>query len=210
VDWTNQTIRNFEGPFENVRLLFETSRKRWDGSTTYEAFRSQFRELVGGDGNRKRVTKIVCFGLGDVNFKPPDWWRAENESKPKHEQELETSEVEGALIHHAIALTIADIARSCAETGDTGVRLFTQDPRYSDESKNLLREIGFEVIGEYGAGGFAELDNESIVFSPFASAPVKQIIADLARPPVIICAGGTGAGVFNHLKNVVQPLPPLL
>ena len=107
-------------------------------------------------------------------------------------------------------MTIADIARSCAETGDTGVRLFTQDPRYSDESKNLLREIGFEVIGEYGAGGFAELDNESIVFSPFASAPVKQIIADLARPPVIICAGGTGAGVFNHLKNVVQPLPSLL
>lgn len=118
--------------------------------------------------------------------------------------------VEGALIHHAIALTIADIARSCVETGDTGVRLFTQDPRYSDETKDLLREIGFEVVGQYGAGGFAELDNESIVFSPFASAPVKQIIADLARPTVIICAGVTGAEVFNDFKYVVQPLPPLL
>jgi hypothetical protein len=193
-----------------VRLLFETSRKRWDASTTYEAFTSQFRELLGGDENGKRVTKIVCFGLGDVNFKPPDWWRAQNESKPEHEQELETSVVEGALIHHAIALTIADIARSCAETGDAGVRLFTQDPRYSDETKDLLREIGFEVVGQYGAGGFAELDNESIVFSPFASAPVKQIIADLARPPVIICAGVTGAEVFNDFKYVFQPLPPLL
>jgi hypothetical protein len=188
-------------------LLFETSRKRWDASTTYEAFTSQFRELLGGDGNTKRVTKIVCFGLGDVSFKPPDWWRIENDSKPELEQEPEISVVEGALMHHAIALTIADIARSCAKTGDTGVRLLTQDPGYSDKTKDLLQEIGFEVIGEYGAGGFAELDNESIVFSAFASVPVKQIIADLARPAAIICAGSTSAGVFNHLKYVVPLLP---
>jgi sugar phosphate isomerase/epimerase len=118
--------------------------------------------------------------------------------------------VEGALIHHSIALTIADIARSCAATGDTGVRLLTQDPRYSDETKDLLREIGFEIVGEHGAGGFAELDNETVVFSAFTSAPVKQIIADLARPAAIICAGVPSAGVFNHLKYVVRPLPPWL
>ncbi len=153
------------------------------------------------------MTKIVCFGLGDVSFKPPDWWRIENDSKPELEQEPEISVVEGALMHHAIALTIADIARSCAKTGDTGVRLLTQDPGYSDKTKDLLQEIGFEVIGEYGAGGFAELDNESIVFSAFASVPVKQIIADLARPAAIICAGSTSAGVFNHLKYVVPLLP---
>jgi hypothetical protein len=199
-------VRNYEGPIENVWLLFETSQKRWDTSMTCEAFTSQFRKLLGEDGNAKKVTKIVCFGLGDMNFKPPDWWRIQNNSKPEDQRELETSVVEAALIHHAIALTMADVIRSCAKTKDKGVRILTQDPNYSDETKDMLQRIGFEVVGEYGAGGFAELDSESVVFSAFAKAPVKQIIADLARPVAIICARSTSAGVFNHLTYVVQLL----
>jgi hypothetical protein len=170
---------------------------------------SQFRKLLGGDGNAKKVTKIVCFGLGDINFKPPDWWRIENDSKPEDERELETSVVEGALIHHAIALTMADITRSRAETGTAvGVRLLTQDPGYSDETREILQKLGFEVVGEHGAGGFAELDDESLVFSAFAAAPVKQIIADLARPVAIICAEKTGAGTFNKIRYLIPFLLP--
>ncbi|KAI8947705.1 hypothetical protein F4801DRAFT_592403 [Xylaria longipes] len=197
VDWANQTVRNYEGPIENVRLLFETSQQRWNASATCEALTSQFHKLLGGDGNAKKVAKIVCFGLGDINSKPPDWWRIKNDSKPEDERQPETCEVEGAFIHHAIALTMADIARSCVGTGGMGVRLLTQDPDYSDETKDMLRRIGFEVVGEHGAGGFAELDDESVVISPFTAAPVKQIIADLARPVAIICAKTTSAGVFG-------------
>ncbi|KAI0152315.1 hypothetical protein F4776DRAFT_601102 [Hypoxylon sp. NC0597] len=201
IDWANQTVRNYEGPVDNVWSLFETSQQRWDSSATCKVLKSQFRKLIGGDGNAKKVTKIVCFGLGDINYKPPDWWRIENDSKPEDEREPETSVVEGALIHHAIALTIADITRSCARTGDAGVRLLTQDPDYSDETKNMLRKIGFEVVGEHGAGGFAEVDDDSVVISAFAASPVKQIIADLARPVAIICAERTSAGVFNKFKK---------
>ncbi|KAI1755799.1 hypothetical protein F4782DRAFT_538250 [Xylaria castorea] len=154
--------------------------------------------LLGGDGNAKKVTKIVCFGLGDMNYKPPDWWRRLNDSRPEDERETEASLVEGTFIHHAIALTIADIIRSSAKTGDTGVRLLTQDPKYTDETKDILWKIGFEVVGEYGAGGFAELDDESVVFSAFASAPVMQIIADLARPVATICPEKTSHGVFHN------------
>ncbi|KAI0858078.1 hypothetical protein F4860DRAFT_327435 [Xylaria cubensis] len=201
IDWVNQTLRNYEGPIENVQLLFESSRQQWNASTTCKALISQFRKLLGGDGNVKKVTKIVCFGLGDINFKPPDWWRIENSSKTEDKREPETSVVEGAFIHHAMALTIADIARSYKTAEDSGIRLLTQDPNYSDETKDILQKIGFEVVGEYGAGGFAELDHESIVFSAFAAAPVKQIIADLARPAAIICAERTSAGVYNHLQK---------
>ncbi|KAI1420763.1 hypothetical protein F5Y12DRAFT_92415 [Xylaria sp. FL1777] len=196
VDWVNQTLRNYEGPIKNVKFLFESSQQQWNESASCETLISQFRKLLGRKGNIK-VTKIVCFGLGDMNFKPPDWWRIENDSKTEDKREPETSVVKGAFIHHAMALTMADIARSY----DSDVRLLTQDPNYSDETKNLLQEIGFEVAGEYGAGGFAELDHESIVFSAFTAAPVKQIIADLARPAAIICAERTSAGVYNHLKK---------
>ncbi len=106
-------------------------------------------------------------------------------------------------MHHAIALTMADIARSCAQIDGMGARLLTKDPRYTDDAKKLLRDIGFEIVGECGAGGFAELDNESILFSPFTSATVKQIMADIAQPVAIICAAITSAGVFSQIKQVV-------
>ncbi|KAK5624338.1 hypothetical protein RRF57_000054 [Xylaria bambusicola] len=200
VDWDNLTLRNYEGPIENAHLLFESSRQKWNASATCKAFTSQLRELLGRGGNAKKVTKVVCFGLGDMNFKPPDWWRIENESQIKDERQPETSVVEGAFIHHAIALTVADVTRSYNPVEDSGVRLLTQDPKYTDETQELLRKIGFEIVGEYGAGGFAELDDESIVFSAFTAAPVKQIMADFARPVAIICAERHNAGVYNHLR----------
>ncbi|KAK2879968.1 hypothetical protein FQN49_000694 [Arthroderma sp. PD_2] len=206
VDWTNRTKRDYDGPIVNAQSLFEDHKNRWNASATCEAFTSQFRKLLDGVESAK-VIKIICFGLGDLNLKPPDWWKIENNSQPKDKQELETSEIEGAFIHHAIALTMANVARSCAEAKGIKVRLLTQDPAYTNETKSMLQETGFEVIGEYGAGGFAELDDTSIVFSPFTNAPVKQIIADLSRPAVIISA--RGSIVFNkNLKPYADPDSP--
>lgn len=196
-------MRNYEGPIENAELLFETSRKRWNASVACEAFASQFRGLLSGDANVKKVTKIVCFGLGSMTLKPLDWWMIQNDSMPKDEQKSENSVVEAALIQHAIALTMVDVVRSCAEARGTGVKLLTQDPGYSNETKDILQKMGFEVIGEYGAGGFAELDENSVVFSVFTKAPVKQIIADLARPAAIICNRSTSASVFNRSRYLV-------
>jgi hypothetical protein len=45
-DWTNETLRNFEGPIENAGLLFETSLERWNTSETCEAFTSQLHFRV--------------------------------------------------------------------------------------------------------------------------------------------------------------------
>ncbi|KAI0548494.1 hypothetical protein F4679DRAFT_596758 [Xylaria curta] len=191
VDWTNQMVHNDERPIENFRSLFETSRQKWNASADCEALTSQFRKLLGGNGNAKKVTKVVCFGLGDMSF----WSSSTRQSN--------TTGAEAAFEYHAIALTIANIAR-CTNTGDMGVRLLTQDPMYSDETKDVLREIGFEVVGEHGAGGFAELDDESIVISPSPTAPVKQVIADLARPVAIICNKRTNK-VFD--RYVQKPVP---
>ncbi|KFY35911.1 hypothetical protein V494_05495 [Pseudogymnoascus sp. VKM F-4513 (FW-928)] len=189
VDWDNQTPGNFQGPVENARPLFNTKQQQWEASKTCEAFTSKFRAVLQGDENAKRVTKVVCFGLGDLNPKLPYWRKIQNDALLKDEKESGTSVTHGALIHHAIALTMAKITRSCAKPGDGGVRLLTQDPGYSDETKDIVKEIGFEVVGEYGAGGFAEVDDECVVFSPFPRAPVKQIIADFALPLAIISCG---------------------
>jgi hypothetical protein len=210
VDWVNQTIRDFEGPLGTTRLTIESSRERWNVSKTCEVFTTQLRKLLlRADGTAKRVTKIVCFGLGDLNIKPKDWWRMREEEMPPDQRVLESSLVDAPLIHHAMALTIAEIVRSCADPGSHGVRILSQDPNYVDQTKDLLLETGIEVVGASGAGGFAEVDDESVVLSAFAPVPIQQIIADLARPVVIVYAGNTKARAFDDRTSVV-PLLSLL
>jgi hypothetical protein len=197
VDWANQTKRNYEGPIENFHMLFETTQKRWEASNICKDFTSQLRKVLGEGGAAKKVTKLICFGLGDLNFKPPDWWKIQNNSAPKAKQLSETYEIEAPLVQHAVALTIAKTIRSCANTGDKELRIFTQDPGYSKETIDMLHEIGFEIVGQHGAGGFAELDNECVVFTAWVKAPVKQIIADFARPVAIIYPKDTRTSVYN-------------
>lgn len=208
VDWVNRTVRDHEGPLGTTRQVFESSRERWNASRTCEAFTTQLRKLLlRADGTAKRVTRIVCFGLGDLNIKPKDWWRLQNDEMPPDQRRLEASIVDAALIHHAMALTIADIVRSCADPGSPGVQILSQDPSYIGQTKDLLLETGIEVVGASGAGGFAEVDDESVVLSALAQAPIQQIIADLARPVAIVYAGNTSARAFNHHSSVAPLLP---
>ncbi|KAJ5493741.1 hypothetical protein N7463_009828 [Penicillium fimorum] len=93
------------------------------------------------------------------------------------------------MIQHSMALTIAQLCR-----GNEIVPLLAQDPDYTEVAEKILTKKEFKIVGPHGAGGFAEIDEESIVISAFAAAPVKQIIADLARPVLII---STGFDVFN-------------
>jgi hypothetical protein len=95
-------------------------------------------------------------------------------------EELETESIRASAIQHSAALTVADMC------GAENVQLLAQDPKYSEEANEMLRARGFSIVGRFGAGGFAEIDNNSVVFSAFAAVPVAEIIADLARPVVII------------------------
>ncbi|KAJ5645747.1 hypothetical protein N7507_011758, partial [Penicillium longicatenatum] len=71
-------------------------------------------------------------------------------------------------------------------------------PDYIEVAEEILTKKEFKIIRTYGAGGFAEINEESIIISPFTTAPVKQIIADLTRPMLII---STGFKVFNSNKK---------
>ena len=146
------------------------------------------RSQLGSILLSKKVTKVICFGLGDMCRKPPEWLRRKASSG---EQELEASFVRPSMVQHSIALTIAEI---CRDSTRNDVQLLAQDPDYTEEAKDILKKNGFSIVGQFGAGGFAEVDENSVVFSVFVEAPLKQIIADIARPLLII---GTGFEVFN-------------
>ncbi|KAJ2986496.1 hypothetical protein NUW58_g4998 [Xylaria curta] len=162
VNWSNETLAEFRGTIEHPKALFEQVKLAWENSATCNLLRCDLTKFLG----TKKVTKIVCFGLGDLHRKPPEWLTR--------------------MIQHSIALTIADF---CRHGSDEFVRLLSQDPDYTEQTKEILTRSGFEIVGQYGAGGFAEIDDETVVFSVFVNAPVKQIIADIARPLLVISTG---------------------
>lgn len=94
-----------------------------------------------------------------------------------------------SMAHHALALLLADFLGSeCASgshsIGDGGIQCYAQDPVYTLVDEQVLREAGFAVIDDPRA--FLEVDEASVVIAISADIPVRQIIADIARPAIMI------------------------
>lgn len=184
VDWDNQTARNFQDHIPQPIKLFSEKEAMWKNSTTCKDLTTLVKDLLG----TKTIKKVICFALGDFCRTVPEWYKKE------HQPWNETKDVENAtpsIIQHSMALTIA---QACQANGILP-SLLTQDPNYTGVASEILTGKGFKVVGPHGAGGFAEIDEYSIVISHFPVVPVKQIIADLARPQLIFC---TGSDAFNE------------
>ncbi|KAM3456403.1 hypothetical protein MY3296_001682 [Beauveria thailandica] len=186
--WINTSARAFRGNVANPSLLFEETIRVWTKSESCQLLKSRLQQTA----SIHAVKKIICFGLGDICRTPPEWMKRQ---AGKDAQNLETEFVRGAMIQHSIALTVRQI---CNDLAGCHIQLLAQDPDYTKEAKEILASSGFSIVGEFGAGGFAEIDDESLVFSVYVEAPLKQIIADIARPPIII---STGFDVFNDSEK---------
>lgn len=162
--------------------VFEEKQLLWQNSKTCRQLAALVQDVLGTN----TVKKILCFGLGDFCRSAPEWLKKQHDS---WDENLEVKNVMGCMIQHSMALTIAQLCR-----GNETLPLLAQDPDYTEAAEDILTNKEFKIVGTHGAGGFAEIDEDSIIISPFAAAPVKQIIADLARPLLII---STGFEVFN-------------
>lgn len=94
-----------------------------------------------------------------------------------------------SMAQHALALLLADFLGSgCASggrsIGDGGIQCYAQDPVYTPVDEQVLREAGFTVVDDPRA--FLEVDEASVVIAISADIPVRQIIADIARPAIMI------------------------
>ena len=179
----------------NASSAFEENRLVWNLTDSCTQLRSQLGQMPA----IKKAKKVICFGLGDICRKPPEWLRR---NSALGENDLEASFVRDRMVQHSIALTLAEI---CRDISGNEVRLLAQDPDYTEEAKEILIKYGFEIIGQFGAGGFAEVDDDTMVFSVFVEAPLKQIIADIARPLMIF---STGFDTFNDSESVTYALAP--
>jgi hypothetical protein len=81
---------------------------------------------------------------------------------------------------HALVLTMQEWLQTQQKT----FSCYAQDPGYNCVDKAVLSEHGIEVIDDPRA--WLEVDERSILFSCAPNVPVKEIVADIARPAVVI------------------------
>lgn len=196
IDWKNYLAQDFRGSIEDWQRLFATKQRLWNESITCASFRAVLQKVAA----HQRVTKVVCFGLGDMARRDP----AITALPPQHtgklpEQESDGASVDGPMMQHAMAITLADELGRRDGGGDGVVRLLAQDPQYRENTKEFLKTRGFQIVGDFGAGGFQDVDDESIVISCWTGAPIKQIIADIARPVAVITLGDNGV-ILNRFR----------
>ncbi|KAI0888081.1 uncharacterized protein GGS22DRAFT_93139 [Annulohypoxylon maeteangense] len=189
IGWENRTFVDFvAGEHGCLEWRFQKAKERWGRSWTCGWLDDKLSILKG----QRKITKVLCFGLGDMTP------LSRYDTRSEFDAEAALHDLNSSFNQHAVALSIAAKIRS--ETGDD-VEIFAQDPAYSETSKALLEDIGIQVVGEHGAGGFSKIDYDSVVFFCYPAAPVRQIIADLARPAMIIGNGDV------HVLNENQPFP---
>jgi hypothetical protein len=111
----------------------------------------------------------VAFACGKFTFKPTSI--------------IITHIVERSASQHALILTLRDVLSE--KKGNLGgIACYAQDPGYSDTDKSILEKYGIKILSD--PEGFLEVDDATVVLSFSPNVPVRQVVADLARPAVMI------------------------
>lgn len=167
-------------PLEDVRRRLAAEMRAWAAAGCCRQLRANLRAAAP---RMPAVTKIIAFAMGTI-------------SRRGHHG------CTRSLRQHALVLTIRSILNEESRGGDSGaaagreLACFAQDPDYSEVDRAVLREHGITVLEDPQA--FLDVDEESVVLSFAPNVPVKQIVADIARPAMIVWEPAGSAEKFKH------------
>lgn len=91
---------------------------------------------------------------------------------------------ERCIAQHALILTIKNILQQKSPTVGVDIRCYAQDPAYTDQDRAILERAGIHVVED--PQGFLEVDESTVVISICPEVPVRQIVADIARPAIMV------------------------
>jgi hypothetical protein len=153
-------------PLEEAEKLFKTSLEEWESSEQCK----QFRSLIASANWHEGITKIVAFACGRFSSVTPDsrYSRANARS--------------GA--QHALIFTLRDILSNMWVGDRKTIKCYAQDPAYTATDKSLLEQAGVTILNDPEA--FLEVDESTVVLSVSPSVCVRQVVADIARPAIMI------------------------
>jgi hypothetical protein len=109
------------------------------------------------------LTKIIGFCLGPIII---------------GSQVLEHRVVQHALIS-ALDLTLTQRGNLSGSS-----RRYVQDPAYARQDMDVLQSAGLTILQD--PQGLLELDESSVLVSINSNFPIKEVVADICRPGIII------------------------
>ncbi|KAL4734044.1 hypothetical protein BDV11DRAFT_213192 [Aspergillus similis] len=190
--------------FEQVEERYKESVRRWEGSQTCADLRIGLEDLMRKGKLRKKLRKVVCFGLGSLSPLEEEFCVGR-----AHAQHAAVGTMVAVLKRQAKAAremremspgwtgqegdskpmttdteTNIPVAKESEEKEGDEIKCYAQDPAYSEADWSLLRSIGIEPLDD--PKGFLEIDEETLVFSVSPNVPVKQIVADVQWPGAMI------------------------
>jgi hypothetical protein len=145
-------------PLEKVAETFQKHAQDWRETEVAK----KLVQILTTHAATHQITKIAGLALGPISH--------HYEKSPR------------CYIQHALLLTLRKWLADQEKTED--VVCYAQDPCYRSVDRDVLKEHGVEVIDDPRA--WLEIDDESIVFSVSPNVPVKEIVADIARPAIVI------------------------
>jgi len=147
-------------PASETLAVLEQEKAKWDASAACRELIATLQVLA--DASRlPHVDKVVAFAC----HRPSVVERAERVAR-----------------EHALVLSIRDFFIRHSPT--TTVRCYTQDPIYEDIDREVLEELRMIVLDH--PRGFLEVDESTAVFSLAPGVAIRQIVADIARPALMI------------------------
>ncbi|DAA77314.1 TPA_exp: Uncharacterized protein A8136_6574 [Trichophyton benhamiae CBS 112371] len=162
--------------YDSVKKSFMDIQRRWECSDTCLQLRTALKDITLPQD--LIVNKIVAFACGSISGdrnSPSGAYRA---AKLR----------ETSLYQHAMLCTLQDTLKT--RKGCHEVQCLAQDPIYTSVDSKVLGEAGITIVED--PEGFLQIDDTTVVVSLYPNAPVKQVVADISRPAVIIW------DVFTH------------
>ena len=153
-------------PREEAEKFFKTSLEKWESSEQCK----QLRSVIARANWHQGITKIVAFACGRFSSVTPNsrYSRANARS--------------GA--QHALIFTLHDTLSNMWNGDPKKIKCYAQDPAYTATDKSLLEQAGVTILNDPEA--FLEVDESTVVLSVSPNVCVRQIVADIARPAIII------------------------
>lgn len=144
---------------QETRELLQEARGKWESGKEWERLKEKIQERK----NFPKVNKIVAFACCTMAAG----------GTLKHSMTFATQ--------HAMILSLRHLF---SERSNGEISCFAQDPAYTPIDVTVLGSSGITVLPN--PKGFLEVDDSTIVISMAPNVPVRQIIADIARPAVLI------------------------
>ncbi|KAF7181200.1 hypothetical protein CNMCM7691_000329 [Aspergillus felis] len=141
--------------------FLETTLRDWEGSEAWRDIKSSLSSL---DLNIK-IAKVIGMACG--TFTPT----------------LDFPGSRRSAVQHALLLTLKSFLQE-SNLGTGEVACYVQDPGYSKTDRLVLEKSDIKALED--PEGFLEMDDASLVFSCAPNICVKEIVADIVRPSILI------------------------